>query len=232
LRPKQLPHQQGTDDSNQWDRLARADGTGCGPLSPYFGELQRRGPINVAGRDDVGITEAGFEAIRADPSDEPQSAAEMFATWRDRLRAAAVRILDAVIDAYLGEVNRQEFAERTGPASSAAEPWAVERLIAAVVSCRARRDLLGRRRLRGPTPRVLHGTTDLLRLALPSQAVSTWLNRIKFIEILRGVSRLFLVVAGSSINGTSISWRWQSAWRCASKEWRRYQSWADNCVDW
>jgi hypothetical protein len=44
----------------------------------------------------------------------------MVATWRDRLRAAAVRILDAVIDAYPGEVNWQEFAERTGLTASGA----------------------------------------------------------------------------------------------------------------
>jgi len=72
-------------------------------FSSYFGELQRRELIDVAGRDDVGITEAGFEAIGADPPAELQSPAELVAMWRERLPAAAVPMLDALIEAYPGD---------------------------------------------------------------------------------------------------------------------------------
>jgi hypothetical protein len=91
---------------------------GCGHFSTYIGELQRRGLIDVAGRDDVGITEAGFEAIGVDPPAEPQSRAELVAMWREHLPAAAVRILDALIEVYPDGMDREEVVERTGLTAS------------------------------------------------------------------------------------------------------------------
>ena len=38
--------------------------------------------------------------------------------WRERLPAAAVRILDAVIEAYPDGLDREELAERTGLTAS------------------------------------------------------------------------------------------------------------------
>jgi hypothetical protein len=68
----------------------------------------------VAGRDDIGITEAEFDAIGADPPEVPQSADELVTMRRERLSAAAVRILDALIEVYPGELDHEELAERTG----------------------------------------------------------------------------------------------------------------------
>jgi hypothetical protein len=95
-------------------RLSHKGGT----FSSYFGELQRRELIDVAGRDDVGITEAGFEAIGADPPAEPQSPAEMVAMWRERLPASATRILDALIEVYPEGLDREELAVQTGLTAS------------------------------------------------------------------------------------------------------------------
>jgi hypothetical protein len=78
----------------------------------------RRGLIDVGGRDDVGITEARFDAIGADPPAEPQSAAEMVAMWRERLPSATVRILDTLIEVYPDSLEREELADRTGLTAS------------------------------------------------------------------------------------------------------------------
>lgn len=89
-----------------------------GTFSAYFAELQRRGLIDVAGRDGVGITEAGFDAIGAEPPAEPQSPTEIVAMWRERLPAAAVRILDALIEVYPDGLDREDLAARTGLTAS------------------------------------------------------------------------------------------------------------------
>jgi uncharacterized protein len=42
----------------------------------------------------------------------------MVAMWRERLPAAAVRILDTLIEVYPGALDREELADRTGLTAS------------------------------------------------------------------------------------------------------------------
>lgn len=102
------------------DQIDRRDRTAwdADPFRRTSASRRHREFINVAGQDEVGITEAGLEAIGADPPAEPQSPAELVATWRERLPAAAVRMLNAVIEAYPDGLDREELAERTGLTAS------------------------------------------------------------------------------------------------------------------
>jgi hypothetical protein len=88
--------------------LAKVKSSG-GTFSTYLGELKRAGYLEENGGE-LTVTQAGFDALGTDPP-APATADEVRALWRDRLRAGARRMLDALIDRYPEGLTREELAE-------------------------------------------------------------------------------------------------------------------------
>lgn len=94
----------------QWGMVAKLKTTG-GTWSTYFNEIRRAGFIDETPAGFT-LTDAGFEYLGVRP--EPMTAAELQNHYRTILRAGAVKMLDALIDAYPAGFTRDQLGDAAG----------------------------------------------------------------------------------------------------------------------
>ena len=94
--------------TSQWGMVAHLKTTG-GTWSTYLNELKRAGLVqqHTAGWQ---LTDAGFDYLGGRPA--PMTATELQEHYRTILRAGAVKMLDALIDAYPDVLSRDALGER------------------------------------------------------------------------------------------------------------------------
>lgn len=93
----------------QWGTVARLKTSG-GTWSTYLSDIRRAGLLdeNQAGYT---LTDAGFDYLGGRP--EPMTAAELQDHYRTILRSGAVKMLDALLDAYPGGLTRDQLGAAT-----------------------------------------------------------------------------------------------------------------------
>lgn len=84
-----------------------------GTFTTYLGELRRGGLIDEHS-DLLYATEAGVDAAGVDVPPPPTTVGEVVELWSGRLRAGARRMLEAVVDAMPGELDREDLAAAAG----------------------------------------------------------------------------------------------------------------------
>lgn len=94
----------------QWGMVAKLKTTG-GTWSTYLGEIKRLGLVE---EDAAGytLTDAGFDYIGGRPA--PMTAAELQDHYRTILRAGAVKMLDALMDAHPARLTKDEIGDAAG----------------------------------------------------------------------------------------------------------------------
>ena len=86
---------------------------GGGTFGTYLGVLKRHGFIEEQ-HGGLTITPAGLAELGDTAPSRPQTTAELLDLWRNRLRAGERRMLDVLVDAYPGEMTREDLGGRTG----------------------------------------------------------------------------------------------------------------------
>lgn len=99
---------------SQWGTVAKLKTSG-GTWSTYLSDIRRAGLVD---EDPAGftLTAAGFDYLGGRPA--PMTADELQQHYRSILRSGAVKMLDALIDAYPNGLTRDELGEGAGIATS------------------------------------------------------------------------------------------------------------------
>jgi hypothetical protein len=88
--------------------LAKVRHTG-GTFGDYLSTLRRAGLIEERGHE-LRINDAGFETLGTE-APAPATTEELLAMWRDRLKAGARRMLDALLEVYPDYLTRGALAD-------------------------------------------------------------------------------------------------------------------------
>lgn len=95
---------------SQWGTVAKLKTTG-GTWSTYFSDIRRAGLIDE-GAAGYTLSEAGFDYLGGRP--EPMTPEELQEHYRSILRSGAVKMLDAIIEAYPEGLGKAEIGEAAG----------------------------------------------------------------------------------------------------------------------
>lgn len=99
---------------SQWGTVARLKTSG-GTWSTYLSDIRRAGLIDESSAGYT-LTDAGFDYLGGRPA--PMTAVELQDHYRSILRSGAVKMLDALIDAYPNSLTREDLGAAAGIATS------------------------------------------------------------------------------------------------------------------
>lgn len=101
----------------QLGTLSRYTASG-GTFISYFSTLKRAGLILEGGDGQVEITQNGFDYLGESVPGEPQTHAELLATWRAVLKLGERKMLDKLVEVYPRSLTKEELGEAAGYTAS------------------------------------------------------------------------------------------------------------------